>query len=193
MKWLIIEKMITWNKQLCYVTSKSKARSKWCYVIITKYKISILFSPLCQFYQTKPNVVHVGQFGICWIPNNNNNTTQLCLVPPKSVQIMDSSGRSLEQIYGPLSEDSDLTLLCLSKGGKFKFSPHSLWIELNWIESTWIELNLRLELENAKVAILELGLERKLASNNNYYYYNNYNYCLYLACVSVCWRPTGSL
>lgn len=32
---------------------------------------------------------------------------------------MDTNGRSLEQIYGPLSEGSDLTLLCLSKGGKF--------------------------------------------------------------------------
>lgn len=42
-------------------------------------------------------------------------------VPPKSVQIMDSSGRSLEeQIYGPLSESSDLTLVCLAKGGKFQ-------------------------------------------------------------------------
>lgn len=40
------------------------------------------------------------------------------LVPPSSVEMMDSNGRPLEQIYGPLSEGSDLTLLCLSKGGK---------------------------------------------------------------------------
>lgn len=41
-------------------------------------------------------------------------------VPPKSVHIMDLKGRSLEQIYGPLSESSNLTLVCISKGGKFE-------------------------------------------------------------------------
>lgn len=44
--------------------------------------------------------------------------TKTTLVPPRSVQIVDSNGRSLEQIYGPLSESSDLTLLCLAKGGE---------------------------------------------------------------------------
>jgi len=48
---------------------------------------------------------------------------------------MDSNGRSLEQIYGPLSEGSDLTLLCLSKGGKLNcvmFKRRQLEYEPQW-------------------------------------------------------------
>lgn len=54
-----------------------------------------------------------------WFPPNAPlRTTRK--VPPSSVEIMDPSGRSLEDIYGPLNEGAELTLLCLAKGGELK-------------------------------------------------------------------------
>lgn len=53
------------------------------------------------------------------VSRNPNECFNSLTVPPESVEIFDPSGqRSSKQLYGPLSEGSDLTLICLARGGK---------------------------------------------------------------------------
>lgn len=71
----------------------------------------------------------------------------LSLAPPTSVEIMAANGTSVGQnaLYGPLSEGSDLALMCVARGGKFWFWHSAIAFFLSFVRRL-LDLDLVLRL-----------------------------------------------